>query len=64
VSRERRARNSSEPAPLAKEGESRAAVGPSALGDRRGKLSAPGAAQQIVVTLEVDDSMAVGMHAH
>jgi hypothetical protein len=61
VGRQRRAR--SEPAPLAKEGESRAAFGPSALGDCRGKLSAPGAAQQIVMTLKVDGSMAVGMHA-
>jgi hypothetical protein len=31
--------------PLAEEGEARAAVGPPALGDRRDKLSAPGAAQ-------------------
>jgi hypothetical protein len=41
--RERRAR--SEPAPLAEEGEARATLGPSALGDGRDKLSAPGAAQ-------------------
>jgi hypothetical protein len=40
---ERRAR--SEPVPLAEEGEARAAVGPPALGDRRDKLSTPGAAQ-------------------
>jgi hypothetical protein len=40
---ERRAR--SEPAPLAEEGEARAALDPPALGDRRDKLSTPGAAQ-------------------
>jgi hypothetical protein len=60
--RKRRAR--SEPAPLAEEGEARAAVGPSALGDGRGKLSAPGTAQQIFVTQEVDGSVAVWMHAY
>jgi hypothetical protein len=42
-SRKRRAR--SQPASLAEEGEARAALGSAALGDRRGKLSAPGAAQ-------------------
>jgi hypothetical protein len=31
--------------PLAEEGNARAALDPSALGNRRGKLSAPGAAQ-------------------
>jgi hypothetical protein len=31
--------------PLAKEGEARAALDASAVGNRRGKLSAPGAAQ-------------------
>jgi hypothetical protein len=45
--------------PLAEEGEARTAVGPPALGDRRDKLSAPGAAQEILVTCVVDGSMAV-----
>jgi hypothetical protein len=42
-SRERRAR--SQPAPLAEEGKARAALGSAALGDRRDKFPAPGAAQ-------------------
>jgi len=59
--RERRAR--SEPAPLAEEGEARAALDPPALGDCRDKLSAPGATQKILVTSVVDDAMAVRVHA-
>jgi hypothetical protein len=59
--RERRAR--SEPAPIAEEGEARAALDPPALGNCRDKLSAPSAAQKILVTSVIDDAMAVRMHA-
>jgi hypothetical protein len=59
--RKRRAR--SEPAPFTEEGEARAALDPPALGDCRDKLTAPGAAQKILVTSVVDNAMAVGVHA-